>query len=318
MISYARIRNVAFFAALVSVLLGTLFASHRQAEAQVVPVKVISFQLTSVDGRAVGSQPLMAGATYKISFVLDVAAGVRDRITLKTDMARVSDRYWSLSGNYSGIDVRTWQPGQPELLFSPVEGRAQLELQGSIPDTYVQMKSPSGETLHVSKSISLLQVSLPNNRILENRTQEVIDTSIETFRTALTAKQQALVANNSSDSRYVKLVDAVITGAKGEADRGYTQSATALLNAIPDSGWIGPKASTWYQWVIIGVLAVIAFALGILVFRGRNDIDFAKRRVDEQAKRLEILSSRAKGIGDIRLSDEIGKVKKDLEDISGR
>jgi hypothetical protein len=207
MISYARIRNVAFFATLVSVLLATLFGWHRQAEAQVVPVKVISFQMTSVDGRAVGAQPLMAGATYKISFVLEVAAGVRDRITLKTDMARVSDRYWSLSGNYSGIDVRTWQPGQPELSFSPVEGRAQLELQGSIPDTYVQVKSPSGETLHVSKSISLLQVSLPNGRILENRTQEVIDTSIETYRAALTAKQQALVANNSSDGRYVRLVE---------------------------------------------------------------------------------------------------------------
>jgi hypothetical protein len=318
MISYARIRNTAFSAALVSVLLGSIFVGHRQAEAQVVPVKVTSFQVSSVDGRAVGAQPLMAGATYRVSFTLEVAAGVRDRITLKTDMSRVSDRYWSLSGNYSGIDVRTWQPGQAELSFNPVEGRAQMELQGSISDVFVQVKSPSGEILHVSKSISLLQVSLPNSRIVENRTQEVIDRSIETYRAVLASKQQTLAANNSTDQRFVRLVQAMIAGAKGEADRGYTESATSLLNAIPDSGWIGPKASTWYQWVIIGILAVIAIVLGMSVFRGRTNLDFAKRRVDEQAKRLEILSSRAKGIGDIRLSEEIGRVKKDLEEISGR
>jgi hypothetical protein len=50
----------------------------------------------------------------------------------------------------------------------------------------------------------------------------------------------------------------------------------------------------------------------------RGEFAFAKRGADDQAKRLEILSSRVRGIGDSKLAGEIDKVKQELENISGR
>ena len=52
--------------------------------------------------------------------------------------------------------------------------------------------------------------------------------------------------------------------------------------------------------------------------RIRGEFAFAKRGADDQAKRLEILSSRVRGIGDAKLAGEIDKVKQELENISGR
>ena len=307
------------FALLVTLLLvvGLGVVRPQHVEAQVVPIIVASFEVSTLDARRVGSQPLMAGATYQVSFTLEIAAGVKDKATLKTAMTRTGDRYWSMSGNYSGIDVKTWQPGQPEITFDTVEGKVQMKLQGSVPADFVEVDGPTGEEYHISKPISLLRVSLPGGRVLEEKSQEVIDKSIEDYR-ALLGEKQELLLNTGADRRYVALVESVVAASEIVAENGNTEGATDMLLAIPESGWIEPQQSSLYQWVIIGVLAAACAVLLLVYFRSRSEFEFARRRVDDEAKRLEVLSSRARGIGDSRLSEEIDKVRTNLEGMSGR
>ena len=318
MIKNKRFAKSLFFIMFISLVLSSVLVRAQKAEAQVVPIKVSSFEVTTLDGRSVGTQPLMAGATYQIAFTLQIAAGIKDKAILKTGLSRTGDRFWSFSGNYSGIDVNTWQPGQPEISFDTIEGKVQMKVQGSVPQDFVEVTGPNGEQYHISKPISLLRVSLPGGRVLEDKTQEVVDKSIEAYRTLLNEKQKLLAENSTADKRYVSLVAAIVAVSETEAQHGYVEGATDLLQAIPQSGWIEPQRSSSYQWIIVGALALISAALLLVYLRSRSELEFARRRADEEAKRLEILASRARGIGDAKLSDEINKVKDNLEGMSGR
>ncbi len=317
MVTHKWFTRTLFFTTLLSLMLGGVLVGH-SVEAQVVPIKITSFEVTTLDGRSVGTQPLMAGATYQAAFTVQIAAGIKDQAVLKTGLSRTGDRFWSLSGNYSGIDLSTWQPGQPEISFNTVEGKVQMKLQGSVPPNFVEVAAPNGETYHVSKPISLLRVSLPGGRVLEDKTQEVIDKPIEAYRALLSEKQKLLSENSTADKRYVSLVAAMVASSETEADQGYVEGATNLLEAIPQSGWIGPQGSSSYLWIIVGALALIGVVLLLILLRSRSELEFARRSVDEEAKRLEVLASRARGIGDVKLSEEINKVRDNLEGMSGR
>jgi len=318
MVTNKRFTRTLFFITLLSIMLSGVLVGHRTVGAQVVPVKITSFEVTTLDGMSVGTQPLMAGATYQVAFTLEIAAGVKDNVTLKTGLTRTGDRFWSLSGNYSGINVNTWQPGQPEITFATVEGKVQMKSQGSVPQDFVRVTGPSGEIYHIGKPISLLRVSLPGGRVLEEKTQEVIDKPIETYRALLGDKQKLLAENSTADKRYVDLVTAMVAASEAEANQGNVEGATNLLEAIPQSGWIEPQQSSAYQWIIVGALALISVVLLLILLRSRSELEFAKRSVDEEAKRLEVLASRARGIGDVKLSEEINKVRDNLEGMSGR
>ena len=318
MVTNKRFTRTLVFITLLSLILSGVLVGHRAVEAQVVPIKVTAFEVTTLDGRSVGTQPLMAGATYQANFTLQIAAGIKDKAVLKTGLSRTGDRFWSLSGNYSGIDVNTWQPGQPEISFDTIEGKVQMKVQGSVPQNFVEVTAPNGETYHVSKPLSLLRVSLPGGRVLEDKTQEVIDKPIEAYRALLSEKQKLLADNSSADKRYIGLVAAMVDASEAEANQGYVDGATNLLEAIPQSGWIEPQGSSAYQWIIVGALALISVVLLLILLRSRSELEFTKRSADEEAKRLEVLASRARGIGDVKLSEEINKVRDNLEGISGR
>ncbi len=312
-------RRIFFHLTLVTMAVSAVLVRHQTAEAQVVPIKVASFEISTLDGRSVGTQPLMAGATYRVALTLQIAAGLKDNCVLTTGLSQTGDHFWSLSGNYSGINVSTWQPGQPTISFNAtVEGNVQLTLQGSVPANFVEVAGPGGVKYHISKQMSLLKVSLSGGKVLEEKTQEVIDSTIETYRTLLSEKQKLLSENSTADKRYVSLVKAMVDVSQQEAKNGDVASATDLLDAIPESGWIAPQGSSVYLWFIVGGLAIVAALLLLVFLRSRSEVEFTKRRADEEAKRLEVLASRARSIGDTRLSDEITKVKDNLEGMSGR
>ncbi len=301
---------------LISVILLGIFADVVPSLAdQPQAVQLSNFQISTLDGTSVGSQNLMAGATYDIKFTLEIASGVNNQVVLKTDLGVYGDHYWSLVSPYSGINTSTWQPGQSQITFNAVQGTAQFELQGTVPTDYVLTALPTGETLHVSKTINLIQLSLAGGSALDNQTQTVIDSSIATYQSAL-ANTQSLIKNSRADSRYIQLVNAMVTAAQNEGKAGYTERATTLLQSIPSSGWIQPQSSNLFLWIIVGVLAVLMLVGFFLMFRARSNVDFVKKKADEQAKRLEILASRVRGIGDAALAGEITKVKQDLEEIS--
>jgi hypothetical protein len=285
---------------------------------QLAPAKITDVTVTTVDGKAVKDTPLMAGATYKIKFSIEVAAGLKEQAVLTTalDRATNSDRFWTLKGDYAGIDPESWQPGQATLYFDAVPGTAQLELEGSIPEDYVTETLSTGEVLHVSKEMSLVELSLESGTVVSDFKLEVIDSSIEEYRSVLNDKKQ-LLEDTDADPSYSSLVEALINSSEAQASIGYTDFAMETLEAIPDSGWVGPRASSSYQWIIVGVLAVIVIGLAFLVIKTRSETGFMKRQTDSQAKRLQILALKASRIGDSGLTEGIEQVRKELQQTAG-
>jgi len=302
-----------------TLLLAGLAASipaHAQAQ-QLAPATITQVQVTTVDGKAVKDVPLMAGATYNVSFLIEAAAGLKEKAVLKTSLVRApgSDRFWTLKGTYAGIDATSWQPGQSTIYFDAVAGKAELQLQGSVPQDYVSQTSGE-EGLHAAKDIALLELSLESGPVVSAVKVEVIDSSIEEFRSILSAKKQ-LIAGMDADQSYIAMAEAVVASAEAQAKIGYTGLALDTLKAIPTSGWAAPRASTSYQWIIIGALAVIAALLGFLLMKARNEAGFVKRQTDGQAKRLQILALKASRIGDSSLTEGIEQVRKELQESAG-
>jgi hypothetical protein len=310
-------RNVWLF---ISILLISLVALASQpAEAQeLAPATITEFQITTLDNKPVRDTPLMAGATYRVNFIIEAAAGLKEKCILKTDLIRSSssDRFWTLNGDYPGIDSKSWQPGQQSISFNPVAGQAQLELEGTIPEDYVSETLPDGQVLHLAKEIALVELSLESGTVVADRQLEVIDSSIEEYRNALGAKN-LLVTNMTADPAYTNLAKAVVASAEADAKVGYTDLAMETLNAIPDSGWVQPRGSTSYQWIILGALVVVAGVSIFLLMRARGESGFLKRQTDSQAKRLQILAMKASRIGDPALTEGIEQVRKELEQAVG-
>jgi hypothetical protein len=311
------LRRLLFFLSLLLVGGAALLPAYVQAQ-QLAPATITDIQVTTVDGKAVKDTPLMAGGTYKVSFVIEAAPGLKERAVLKTALVRApgSDRFWTLKGTYPGIDAATWQPGASTISFDAVAGKAQLQLEGSVPQDYVAGTSPDGQALHAAREIALLELSLQSGPVVGALKLEVIDSTIEEFRSVLSAKKQ-LVAGMNADQSYINMAQAVVASAEAQAKVGYTDRALDSLKSIPTSGWAAPQASTSYLWIIIGVLGVIAAGLAFLSIRARNEAGFVKRQTDGQAKRLQILAIKASRTGDSSLTDGIEQVRKELEQCAG-
>jgi len=305
---------------LISLLLVSIIFLGSQAAwaQQLAPATITAFEVTTVDGKPVRDAPLMAGATYRVNFTIEVAAGLKEKCVLATSLLRSSgtDRFWTLKGSYAGIEPATWQPGQASFPFNAVEGTAQLVLEGTVPADYVSESLPSGQSLHLSKPLTLVGLSLESGAVVVDRQLEVIDSSIEEYRNSLNAKK-LLLADTAADPAYSNLVKALVASAEAEANMGYTDLAMTTLKAIPASGWVEPRGSTFYQWIIIGVLALLAAMSVFMLLRTRGEMSFIKRQTDNQAKNLQILAKKASRIGDSALTAGIEQVRKELQQSAG-
>jgi len=301
------------------ILTGLLIPVSRSAVAQqLAPATITAFEVSTIDGKSIKDSPLMVGSAYKVNFTIEVAAGLKEDCVLKTSLERTSgmDRFWTLKGSYSGIDSESWQPGQPTLSFKAVEGTAQLELIGSVPADYLSKSPGEGEALNLGRKISIVELALESGTVVVNRQIEVVNSSIEEYLTALNAKKSLLV-NMEAEPAYSELIKALIASAENEAKLGYTDLAIGTLNAIPNSGWPKPQASTFYQWIIVGILVVIAAVFLLLFMRVRSEIGFFRRQSDSQAKNLQILAKKASRIGDPSLTAGIQQMQKELEQSLG-
>lgn len=301
-------------------IISLVFLGPQPAGAQqLAPASITEFAVTTMDGKPVRDDLLMAGATYKINFTIQAASGIKEKCVLKTDLARANglDHFWTLKGIYPGIDSTTWQPGQSTLTFIPAEGSAQLVLEGTVPEDFVLETLPDGTSLHLAKNITLLELSLESSgTVIANRQLEVIDSSIEEFRNVLSEKQ-GLLTTMTADPAYVDLARALVTSAETQAKLGQIDLATETLNALPESGWIKPQGSTFYQWIIAGVLGIIAAAAVFLLLKTRSEMGFLKSQADSQARNLQVLARKASRTGDSSLTAGIEQVRKELEQTLG-
>ena len=302
-------------------LAGLLALSAWPASAQeLAPATITAFEITTIDGKAIKDAPLMTGGTYKANFTIEVAAGLKENCVLKTSLERASgmDRFWTLKGTYAGIDSKSWQPGQPSFTFQAIEGTAQLELVGTVPADYLSKDLADGQTLNVSKTLPILELSLASGTIVFDRQIEVVNNSIEEYRDALSARKQ-LLENTNADPAYTNLVQALISRAEAEANLGYTDLAMGTLNTIPSTGWVKlqNQASTVYPWIIVGVLAIVA-AIGLFLYmKTRGKISYFRKQSDNQAKSLKILAKKASRIGDPSLTAGIEQMQKELDESTG-
>jgi hypothetical protein len=296
------------------------FSSKPAGAQQLAPATITALEVTTVDGKSVKNTPLMAGGTYKINFTIQVAAGLKENCVLKTSLERGAgmDRFWTLKGDYLGINSDSWQPGQPTLTFQAVEGTAQLELVGSVPANYLSENLADCQALNMSKKIAIIELSLASGTVVAERQFEVVNNSIEEYRDALSAKK-LLLANTEADPAYSSLVQSLIARAEMESKIGYTDMAMETLKTIPDSGWVKPQGqgSTFYLWIIAGILTVIAAVSIFMFMKARSEISDFRRQSDSQAKNLQILAKKASRIGDPALTAGIEQLRKELEQSVG-
>ncbi len=295
------------------------------AMAQVVPAQITDFQITTQDDRPVVAEELLASYTYKVHFTIDVAANVSGKVSLTTGMERDGDRYWSLAPgeNYAGIDLNTWQPGQANITFDPVQGKVSFVLEGHIPDNYTTeilvTQAGSQETLHFAQQIVLLELSVGDGDPLDIRSAEVIDASIQKYQDTLVAKQ-GLRETVETEPAYAALVTSIIDQAKQEKNAGRIDRAQSLLETIPNTGWVplqeeDSESSDVLFFIIIAVLGVIAVVAIVLLLRGKSETQFLKRRADDEARKLDLISARINRIGETSIADEIHRVKDSLDAI---
>jgi hypothetical protein len=288
------------------------------AAQQLAPATINDFQITTLDDKPVTDSTLMAGATYKVDFTIAVAAGLKENCILKTSLIRSpgSDRFWTLKGDYPGIDSASWQPGESTLSFNAVEGNAQMELVGSVPSDYATESLPNGQTLHLTKKIPIVALSLESGTVIADRQLDVIDSSVQEYLSALSARQ-TLVTDMNADPAYSNLAKALLTSAEAEASAGQTDLAMETLKAIPSSGWIEPRGSTYFQWIIIGILAVLLAGSAFMLIKARGELNFFRRQTDSQAKSLQVLAKKASRVGDPALTAGIEQMRKELEQSIG-
>ncbi len=145
--------------------------------------------------------------------------------------------------------------------------------------------------------ITLLELSLESSgTVIANRQLEVIDGAIEEFRNVLSEKQK-LLTTMTADPAYVDLARALVTSAETQAKLGQIDLATETLNAIPESGWIKPQGSTFYQWIIVGVLGIIAAVAVFLLLKTRSEISFLKSQATVRPEIFRYWSGKLPGPG---------------------
>ncbi len=288
----------------------SMIVSSVAADAAVV---ITDFKISTRDGSYTEGTPLVVGVNYDIEFIVDVAIGANENIKLQTYFEKQGANYWDLLNDYTGVQSN-WQPGQKDLTFNAVPGTASFVLSGFVPETYTMTPIASGSvamTLHRPGAITMLALSLQSGEVLEERSIEVIDESIVTYRALLNDRQKK-VNDTSTVSQYKDLAQSIIGEAQIEANAGFTDTAIALLQTIPSSGWPGSGDSGSTSMIlilVIVVVAVIAVVASILFLRTNSTVGFLKQRADDQSRRLEIVESRIQKVGEKSIAGEVAQVK---------
>lgn len=303
-------------------LLATLLGPASVSAQAPSPAIIESYLIQNVDGSDVTDEPLMASATYRVSFEINVGVDLANTtLILTTPMKKVGDIYWRLENDYPGVNTDTWQPGQSTIEFDVVEGIAQFTLDGFVPTTYTSEKLPNDDYLHFSKPISLIQLSLgPAGTLLDERPSVVKDQAIDAYQDALTQKT-TLLQTTTADAKYELLAGDVISLAQTLSEKGYVEIAKDLLNTLPASASELPvpvEESSYVPYIIgIVVLALILLAFALLFLRARSSAGLIRQQVDDESGKLDVLSVRLSKI-DRQLARDIEQVKEELERISGR
>ncbi|GEM_PF-2169086 len=312
-------------------------------------VAIADYKVQTIDGKDAPA-PIMAGSSYVVTFTLQIAKGVNDTIILRTDMDQVnaSTPFWVLPA-YEGINAAAVNPNRNQISFNAGPGgNPAFKLTAKVPDNFnTQLAAdsaktfkvtgvkqpdgisgvvfddgktfvnalPTGKLVHLKRSMTLLTLGSGSGTIKDAKPIDVQDKSIETYNATFTQKKDA-IEGQDLDPFLVKMVSGVVAQAQAMATAGYTDEAAALLQTLPDKGWPQAGASNTMLYAVIGVLAVLAVLLGFLMIKAKGAASYSRGVVEDQVKRLDVVSVKAGRLGDKVLVQEINAVKDELDRVS--
>ena len=221
---------------IISLVIASLLCPAIASAQDPSPAVISSYTIENVDGSDVTDGPLMAGATYTITFEVNVGVDLPDtKLSLSTTLEKAESTYWDLINiDYTGVNTSLWKPGQASIDFDAVGGIAQFILKGTVASSYTTEELSNSDNLHFIKPMSVISLTLsPSGDPLDDLTIDVVDQSILSYRQTLTDKQ-GLLQITGADPTYKELAQSVITLAIAMNDKGYVEDAINLLQTLPD------------------------------------------------------------------------------------
>lgn len=269
---------------------------------------------TSGNGQISANEQLEVTVTIKIS-----TNNPSSKLTLSTGLARLGslDHIWehdSGDGYSLGSD---YNPNAQTFSFSQTAGTLVITAIGQATGGSVA-QTVGGITLHKPVPVSLVTLKDSSNAVLDEVKKDITDASINAYNTKL-AETQSKVDGYSSSGVSPAIVEAynnIISQSQELADKGLTDDALAMLNALDTSA--APASATMEILFIplIAIFAVIAVVFAVMFMRNRGKVGYYKLVVEDQIKDLEGITLRASKI-DRNMGASLESVKDRLKRLVG-
>jgi len=268
---------------------------------------------TSGNGQISANEQLEVTVTIKIS-----TNNPSSSLTLSTGLARLAslDHIWEHDSS-DGYSLGNYNPNSQSFSFSQTAGTLVITAIGQATGGSVA-QTVGGITLHKAVPVSLVTLKDSSGAILDEVKKNITDASINAYNTKL-AETQSKVDGYSSSGVSPAIVEAynnIISQSKELADKGLTDDALAMLNALDTSA--APASATMEILFIplIAIFAVIAVVFAVMFMRNRGKVGYYKLVVEDQIKDLEGITLRASKI-DRNMGASLESVKDRLKRLVG-
>ena len=276
-------------------------------------------------GQNANNAPILAGAELNITMTIQVTASNPSTILqLSTNLGHASSQgtYWELqSKDYSGLSALTYNPNQQTVRFNQTLGTLVISCYGTIPAGVTQTQVGS-ITLNKQVDKDIISLTDPAGNGLDRVQITVVDAKINQFAAMLAGAQSEIQNLNAQgvDQAYIALYQGVVESAVNQANQGFVDSGTEVLNQLANALEVyspattnTPIEATLFLPAVIGLVVVVVL-VGFMFVRVRGKVSYDKLVIEDQIKDLEGLTLRAAKI-DKNLTINLESIKDRLKNL---
>jgi len=257
---------------------------------------------SSDNEQLVQNAPVLAGAEYRLSFLINVRQTVDNAVLelrLSESILKKSETvFWDVET----VDLPLTKDSAPTeriIRFNHTEGMYRLTVVGEIDRTLTT--AGSGVVFHKPVDLTLITLIGPAQTLYDEINVNAIDNRIDDYRRLLSLKEAELAQyrETSVDPAYVQLYEKFLNIAKSEAELGLVDNAINLMNNLQVEAppvETGPSWQEQYFLPAVGGLAALFIISTVLFMRARSKQGFVTMMVEDQIRELEALQSRASRI----------------------
>jgi hypothetical protein len=268
----------------------------------------------------------LEGLEYNITFMINVPTNSPTTVLNLTTILEhptLVNPYWEIHGSYPGINLSSWNPNLPYVMFQQYAGNLSISSYGKIMEG-ITLTTYGGIVLHRTvENYTVIRLNDPLGFALGQIAFNVIDGEIKDYQNLLSAKM-SVVGNMTSGNvvhQYVSLSESIISQAKDEASLGFVDKAKNLLNLIPTgiSGLPSESSSSIIDSMFIpvaGGLSVAVILVALLFARSRRRMGYVLNVLEEQIKDLEGLVMKASRV-DKSISTRLEELRDKLRHLVG-